>query len=185
MIKRKKKCYNIFVTFSNTVEECCGFSIYMIFAADTWIVFQRRMHKTERKSVKNNPLRLLVYLFRNIVLMGLLPDTYNCGLRMSRECWERFPRPPRVSDPDMHHGTCVTHVPWYMPGSLASGFHWSRWRGKRSRHSRRMRNPQFYVSGKRPMVCVLATDGISFCYHRIHLGPIILRCITWERDMDK
>ena len=26
-----------------------------------------------------------------------------------------------------------------------------RWRGKRSRHSRRMRNPQFYVSGKRPM----------------------------------
>ena len=26
-----------------------------------------------------------------------------------------------------------------------------RWRGKRYRHSRRMRNPQFYVSGKRPM----------------------------------
>ena len=26
-----------------------------------------------------------------------------------------------------------------------------RWRGKRSRHSRRMHNPQFYVSGKRPM----------------------------------
>ena len=26
-----------------------------------------------------------------------------------------------------------------------------RWRGKRSRHSRRMRNPQFYISGKRPM----------------------------------
>ena len=51
----------------------------------------------------------------------------------------------------MHHGTCVTHVPWCMPGSLTSGFLWSRWRlgrGKRSRHSRRMRNPQFYVSGK-------------------------------------
>ena len=26
-----------------------------------------------------------------------------------------------------------------------------RWRGKRPRHSRRMRNPQCYVSGKRPM----------------------------------
>ena len=26
-----------------------------------------------------------------------------------------------------------------------------RWRGRRSRHSRRMRNPQFFVSGKRPM----------------------------------
>ena len=29
--------------------------------------------------------------------------------------------PPRVSDADMHHGTCVTHVPWCMPGSLTSG----------------------------------------------------------------
>ena len=31
-------------------------------------------------------------------------------------------------------------------------FLWSRWRGKRSRHSRRMHNPQFYVSCKRPIV---------------------------------
>ena len=58
-----------------------------------------------------------------------------------------FSTPPWVSDPDMHHDTCVTHV----PRSLTSGFLWSRWRGKRSRHSRRIRNPQFYVSGKRPM----------------------------------
>ena len=29
----------------------------------------------------------------------------------------------------MHHGTCATHVPWCMPGSLTSGFVWSRWRG--------------------------------------------------------
>ena len=62
-----------------------------------------------------------------------------------------FP-PPRVSDPDIHHDTCVTHVSWCMPGSLNSGFLWCRWRVKRSRHSRRMRNPQFYVSGKRPML---------------------------------
>ena len=26
--------------------------------------------------------------------MGLLPDTQNCGLRMHRECRERFPYPP-------------------------------------------------------------------------------------------
>ena len=37
---------------------------------------------------------------------------------------------PRVSDPDLHHGTCVTHVPWCMPGSLTSGFLWSRRWGK-------------------------------------------------------
>ena len=41
-----------------------------------------------------------------------------------------FSPQPRVSDPDMHHGTCVTHVPWCMPGSLTSSFLWSRWRGK-------------------------------------------------------
>ena len=52
----------------------------------------------------------------------------------------------------MHHGTCVTHVPWCMPGSLNSGFLNSRWWGKRSRHSRRIRNPQFSISSKRSMV---------------------------------
>ena len=49
-----------------------------------------------------------------------------------------FSPPPRGSDPGMHHGTCVTHVPWCTPGSLTSGIIYSRWR--------RMRNPQFYVS---------------------------------------
>ena len=42
---------------------------------------------------------------------------------MCRECREPFhrhqlQRKPLVSDPGMHRGTCVTHVPWCMPGSL-------------------------------------------------------------------
>ena len=41
-----------------------------------------------------------------------------------------FSLSPHVSDPDMHHGTCVTHVPWCMPGSLTSGFLWNRRQGK-------------------------------------------------------
>ena len=46
-----------------------------------------------------------------------------CGLCMRRECQERFPRhwlqrKPLVSEPGMHHGTCLTHVPWCMSGSL-------------------------------------------------------------------
>ena len=54
---------------------------------------------------------------------GLLPDTLNRWLRMHREYRELFPRPrlqskPLVSDPGMHHDTCVTHVPWCMSGSL-------------------------------------------------------------------
>ena len=55
--------------------------------------------------------------------MSLLPDTYSCGLRMHRECRERFPRRRLqrkllVSDPGVHLGTCVTHVPWCMSDSL-------------------------------------------------------------------
>ena len=33
----------------------------------------------------------------------------------------RFQRKPLVSYPGMHHGTCVTHVPWCMSGSLTCG----------------------------------------------------------------
>ena len=32
----------------------------------------------------------------------------------------RLQRKPLVSDPGMHHGMCVTHVPWCMPGSLTA-----------------------------------------------------------------
>ena len=41
----------------------------------------------------------------------------------------------------VRHARAVMHVGIANP----------RWRGKRSRHSRRMRSPQFDVSGKRPM----------------------------------
>ena len=40
-----------------------------------------------------------------------------------------FSPPARFNDPDMNHGTCVTHVPWCMSGSLTGDFLWSRWRG--------------------------------------------------------
>ena len=60
----------------------------------------------------------------------------------------RLQRKPLVSDPGMHHGTWVTHVPWCMSRSWCN----PRWRGKRSRHSQRMHSPQFYVSGKRHIV---------------------------------
>ena len=33
----------------------------------------------------------------------------------------RFQRKLLVSDPGMHHGTCVTNVPWCMSGSLTYG----------------------------------------------------------------
>ena len=119
--------------------------------------------------------------------MGLLPDTWNCGLRMRRECRERFPRhqlqrKPLVSNPGMHHGTCVVHVPWCMSGSLTRGG-----RGKRTRHSRRMRDPQFYVSGKRPMVHIprdVLFNAISISKWDVESGNLTfaqtcLSCQEW------
>ena len=48
-----------------------------------------------------------------------------------------------------------------------------RWRGKRSRHSRRMRNPQSYVSGKRPMG--------TFS----HIDVSVLEIILWMRPANE
>ena len=113
------------------------------------------------------------------VSMGLLPDTQNCRLRMRRECRERFSRhrllrKPLVSDHGMHHGTYVTHVPWCMSGSNP------RWRGKRSRHSRRMCNLHFNVSGKRAMVTVLTSICASANCAIIGIGNVLLMMYRWQ-----
>ena len=81
----------------------------------------------------------------SLYLMGLLLNTYHRGLHAPGIPGTFFP-PTRVSDPDMHHGTCVTHVPWCMPGSLPTGFLGSRWLGKCSRHSRRIRVTARFVT---------------------------------------
>ena len=89
-----------------------------------------------------------------------------------------FSPPPRVYDPDMHHGTCVTQVPWCMPGSLTRGFLWSRWWGKRSRHSRCMRNLHFYVSGKRPMAQGIKNALLDPCRERCEYNEHDFKCYT-------
>ena len=96
-------------------------------------------------------LQMYMTIFLEILQYGPLARYVKLRVAHAPGMPGTFSPSPRVSDPDMHHGTCVTHVPWCMSGSLISSFPWRRWRGKRSRHSRRMRNPQFCVSGKRPM----------------------------------
>ena len=79
------------------------------------------------------------------VSMGLLQDTQYCGLCMRRECRESFPHHRWLAIP-----ACFT-ASELRTESLTSSFIWSRCRGKHSRHSWRMLNPQFYLFGKRPM----------------------------------
>ena len=95
-------------------------------------------------------------LQEEVMYMGLSPDTQNCGLRMRRECRERCPRHRGLAIPSCIMSRCLSE-------SLTSGFLWSRWRGKRSRHSRRMRNPQFCEPGKRPIkhLIVLAVSILT------------------------
>ena len=68
---------------------------------------------------------ILIHCRIFVKYMGLLPDTWNWGLRMRRKFRERFPRhwfqmKALISYPGMHPGTCVTHVPRCMSGSLIS-----------------------------------------------------------------
>ena len=107
---------------------------------------------------------------------------------MRWECREHFPRhrprrKPLVSDPHMRHARAVMHA------AIANPRLW----GKRSRHSRRMCNPQIYVSGKRPMLrfpnqlCsewqVISEDMvISNMSHviRMHMGLFSSRAVVLE-----
>ena len=93
-----------------------------------------------------------------------------------------FSPPPRVSNPDMHHGRCVAHVPWCLPGLLTSGFLWSRWWEKLSRYSRRMHDPHFYISGKRPMCMPRFFIGYLAIYFIKH--ALVTCCIQRSRCTD-
>ena len=84
---------------------------------------------------------------RNKQVHGPLTRYVKLRVRMRRECRECFPR---------HRGKAIP--PCITARASTSGFLWNRWGGgggggggERSRHSWCMRNPQFYVSGKRPM----------------------------------
>ena len=110
--------------------------------------------------VVSNTYRTLFIKPTEVLASSNGPLTRYLKLQVAHAPWmpRTFSPPPLVSDLGMHHDTCVTHVPWCMSGSLTRG-----WQGKRSRHSRRMRNPQFYVSGKRPVQSHLQAQA-WFCW---------------------
>ena len=96
--------------------------------------------------------------------MDLLPDRQTCGLRgmpgtfSPPPTWKETSQWPRHAS--RHH---VRHARAVMHSGIAN----PRWRGKRSRLSRLMLNPQFYVSGKRHMGIALESVlllNIAMCW---------------------
>ena len=158
--------------------QCPVIKLFTLFCPHLWHIYLLRVLQEPTPccmSVWFGPFRtqqmtdkkkwILTIISKNMLFMGLLPDTPNYWLRMRGECRERFPRHQLqrkwlVSDPGMHHGTCVTHVPWCMSGSLTRGG------GKRYRHSRCMRNLQFCVSGKRPIATKLCMKKLCQVHFR-------------------
>ena len=61
-----------------------------------------------------------------------------------------FSLPPRVNNPDMHHGTCVAHG-IVNSGLLTSGFLWSRLAGKTFPAFPAHVQPAIFLSDKRPI----------------------------------
>ena len=72
-----------------------------------------------------------------------------------------------LSDPDMHHGTCMTHMPWCMPGSLNNHYLGSLRRGK--------------ASGI-PGACVMLRSWQELHYLRT-LVLQLKSCIDWLIDL--
>ena len=144
------------VPISSTVKWCVSCSI--LEQIDTWNLSNVKRKYTifeftkfsEVYSILQQPLKSRVGPQYSFLSNGPLTRYAKLWVTHTPGMPRTFSPPPRICNPVMHHGTYVTHVPGCMTGSLTRGFHWSRWRGKRSRHSRCMRNPSFYVSGKRP-----------------------------------
>ena len=86
-----------------------------------------------------------------------------------------FQRKPLVSDPGMHHGTCVTRAVMHV------GIAYLRWRGKRSRHSRRMRTRNFVYLARGP--CDVSF-WIKYCIYAYALAfrSIHIHIRTWRDE---
>ena len=119
------RCYFLIAYVKNCLEKKCLFHNFSTLKCRRFLLEENKTRLFYIVIIMTTD-DLTTHQTRISGVMGLLPDMWNCGLRMRRECRERFPRhrlqrKPLFSDPGMHHGTCVTHVPWCMSGSLTRG----------------------------------------------------------------
>ena len=102
-LRRHRAYYDVTVLIGNNQDFC------------PWCDFENYSFKIAAVSLRGQWAFCQIRKIAGVHAPGM-PGTFSSSLQ--------------VSDLDMHHGTCVTHVPWCMPGSLTSGFLWNRRRGK-------------------------------------------------------
>ena len=79
--------------------------------------------------------------------MGFLSDTQNCVLRM---CRERFPLRPTSKETASKRSRHASRHMRHARAEMHVGIAYPRWRGKPSRHSRRMRTCNFTYLARGP-----------------------------------
>ena len=118
------------------------------------------------------PLLLLIYSHKTLWASYQIRKIAGCacaGNAGNVSPRRRFQRKSPVSDPGMHHGTCVTHVPWCMSGSFTCG------EGKRSRHSRRMRIRNFVYLARGPSSHTLGFANEVRNFNRHYSPSVVLQ----------
>ena len=99
-------------------------------------------------------------------------------------CQKRFPRhwlqrKPLVSDPGIHHGTCVTLVPWCMSGSLTGG---SGEKVPGIPGACSICNFRYLVRAPCKVYCLPVEEYLFRVWHQPFIFNDKLRCISFPRD---
>ena len=103
---------------------------------NVWLIQLKQIHWKKEKLTNNKKKHVIDiitytryayhhFLFHGVKLYGPLTKYVKLRVAHVPGMPGTFSPPPRVSDPGMHNGTCVTHVPWCISGSQTGGFLWS------------------------------------------------------------
>ena len=120
------------------------------------LAFVRRIHRWPVNSPHKRPVTRKMFPFDDVIICrrGYGPLTRYRKLPVAHALGMpgMFSPPPTSKETASYRSQHASRHVRDARAVMHDGNANSQWRGKRYRHSRRMHNPQFYVSGKRPIV---------------------------------
>ena len=120
--------------------------------------------------------------------MGILPDTYNRGLRMRRECRERLPPPPTLKETASYRSRHASRHVRYAIAVMHAGIANPRRRGNvpgipdayASSYLRIWQEAHWSVTRDRGLPNQLCSVVVLFIYHNDHSDSCLLN-ITYKQ----